>query len=108
MRRSPWLACKAVGLARCTHSHPDIDLPAWLRSYAVPQVLALRRVVLLYDNRREKVHRLRREEGLQINVTRPHKRAAVSRVSRRSPLMRRRWCGRSTSSSIPPWMAHRR
>jgi putative transposase len=91
------LACKAVGLARCTHrrlpptqtpADPDVHLRAWLRSYATRHPChGFRRAwaALGYDERREvnkkKVHRLWREEGLQVRVHSPRKRAGVSSIS---------------------------
>ena len=81
------LACKAVGLARSTHrrlpvsqtpADPDTDMRAWLRSYAVKHPChGFRRAwaTLRYDERREvnkkKVHRLWREEGLQVKIVQP-------------------------------------
>ncbi len=60
---------------------------AWLRSYATKYPChGLRRAgaALRYDERREvnkkKVHRLRREEGLQVRVHSPRKRAGVSSI----------------------------
>ena len=79
------LACKAVGLARSTYrnlpmaltpSDPDADMRVWLRSYATKHPChGFRRAwaALRYDERREvnkkKIHRLWREEGLQVKVT---------------------------------------
>ena len=90
------LACKAVGLARSTHrrlplsqtpADPDADMRAWLRCYATKHPChGFRRAwaALRYDERREvntkKVHRLRREEGLQVKVVSPRKRAGVSSI----------------------------
>ncbi|CAJ1582504.1 IS3 family transposase [[Mycobacterium] wendilense] len=90
------LACKAVGLARSTYrrlplaqtpADPDAELRAWLRSYATKHPChGFRRAwaALRYDERREvnkkKVHRLWREEGLQVRVHSPRKRAGVSSV----------------------------
>jgi putative transposase len=90
------LACKAVGLARSTYrrlpvaqtpADPDAQIRAWLRSYATKQPChGFRRAwaALRYDERREvnkkKVHRLRREEGLQVRVHSPRKRAGVSSI----------------------------
>ena len=54
----------------------------------------------------KKVHRLWCEEGLQRRVHSPRKRPGRPRCPRWSP-MPRRWCGRSTSSSIPPLTARR-
>jgi putative transposase len=88
------LACKAVGLARSTYrrlpvaqtpADPDADMRAWLRSYATKHPChGFRRAwaALRYDERREvnkkKVHRLWREEGLQVKVVSPRKRVGVS------------------------------
>src|SRR5882672_10090228 len=67
------LACKAVGLARSTHrrlplsqtpADPDADMRAWLRSYV----------------NKNKIHRLWREEGLQVRAHSPRKRAGVSSI----------------------------
>jgi putative transposase len=93
---SEWLACKAVGLARSTHrrlplsqtpADPDTQLRAWLRSYAVKHPChGFRRAwaSLRYDGGREinkkKIHRLWREEGLQVKVISPRKRAGVSSI----------------------------
>src|SRR6476469_9432808 len=73
------LACKAVGLARSTYrrlpvaqtpADPDAEMRAW--------------AALRYDERREvnkkKVHWLWREEGLQVRVHSPRKRAGVSSI----------------------------
>jgi putative transposase len=88
------LACKAVGLARSTYrrlplaqtpADPDAELRAWLHTYATKHPChGFRRAwaALRYDERREvnkkKVHRLWREEGLQVRVHSPRKRAGVS------------------------------
>jgi putative transposase len=90
------LACKAVGLARSTDrrlplaqtpAEPDADVRAWLRSYATKHPCdGFRRAwaALRYDERREvnkkKVHRLRREEGLQVRVRSPRKRTGVTSI----------------------------
>lgn len=90
------LACKAVGLARSTHrrlpqaqtpTDPDVHLRAWLRCYATKHPChGFRRAwaALRHDECREvnkkKVHRLWREEGLQVRVHRPRKRAGVSSI----------------------------
>jgi putative transposase len=90
------LACKAVGLARSTYrrlpvaqtpADPDADMRAWLRSYATKHPChGFRRAwaALRYDECREvnkkKVHRLWREEGLQVRVRTPRKRAWVSSI----------------------------
>src|SRR3981189_638462 len=87
------LAGNAVGLARSTYrrlpvaqtpADPDAEMRAWLRSYATKHPChGFRRAwaALRYDERREinkKVHRLWREEGLQVRVRSPRKRAGVS------------------------------
>src|SRR5215470_1541771 len=89
------LACTAVGLARSnrrlpqaqTPTDPDAEMRAWLRSYATKHPChGFRRAwaALRYDERREvnkkKIHRLWREEGLQVRVRSPRKRAGVSSV----------------------------
>ena len=87
------LACKAVGLARSTYrraqtpADPDADLRAWLRLYATKHIgHGFRRAwaALRHDEGREvnkkKVHRLWREEGLQIRAHSPRKRAGTSSV----------------------------
>lgn len=90
------LACKAVGLARSTYRRlpvaqtpgdPDAEMRAWLRAYATKHPChGFRRAwaALRYDERREvnkkKVHRLWREEGLQVRVHSPRKRAGVSSI----------------------------
>ena len=90
------LACKAVGLARSTYrrlpvaqtpADPDAEMRAWLRCYAAKHPChGFRRAwaALRYDERREvnkkKVHRLWREEGLQVRVHSPRKRAGVSSI----------------------------
>jgi putative transposase len=88
------LACKAVGLARSTYrrlpaaqtpADPDAEMRTWLRAYAKKHPChGFRRAwaALRYDERREvnnkKIHRLWREEGLQVRVRSPRKRAGVS------------------------------
>jgi putative transposase len=88
------LACKAVGLARSTYrrlpaaqtpADPDAEMRAWLRTYAVKHPChGFRRAwaALRYDARcevnKKKIHRLWREEGLQVRVHSPRKRAGVS------------------------------
>jgi hypothetical protein len=115
------LACKAVGLARSTYrrlpqaqtpADPDAEIRAWLRSYATKHPChGFRRAwaALRYDERREvnkkKIHRLWREEGLQVRVHSPRKRAGV--CSPPVAANARTWCGRSTSSSTPPSTARR-
>lgn len=90
------LACKAVGLNRSTYrrlpqaqtpADPDAEMRAWLRGYARKYPChGFRRAwaALRYDERREvnkkKIHRLWREEGLQVRVKSPRKRAGVSSV----------------------------
>ena len=90
------LACKAVGLARSTYrrlplaatpADPDAQLRVWLRFYATKHPChGFRRAwaALRYDERREvnkkKVHRLWREEGLQVRVRSPRKRAGMSSI----------------------------
>ncbi|MBN7458502.1 IS3 family transposase [Mycobacteroides abscessus subsp. abscessus] len=96
MSMSERLACKAVGLARSTYrrlplgqtpADPDADMRAWLRSYATKHPChGFRRAwaALRFDERREvnkkKIHRLWREEGLQVRVHSPRKRAGISSV----------------------------
>ena len=88
------LACKAVGLARSTYrrtpiaqtpADPDADLRAWLCAYATKHPChGFRRAwaALRHDERREvnkkKVHRLWRQEGLQVPVRSPRKRAGAA------------------------------
>ena len=88
------LACKAVGLARFTYRRtpiaqtpagPDADLRAWLCAYAAKHPChGFRRawVALRHDERRavnkKKVHRLWRQEGLQVPVGSPRKRAGAA------------------------------
>ncbi|WP_420213934.1 IS3 family transposase [Mycolicibacterium phlei] len=88
------LACKVVGLTRSTYrrlpaaqtpADPDAELRAWLRAYAAKHPChGFRRAwaTLRYDEHREvnkkKVHRLWREEGLQVRIRSPRKRAGVS------------------------------
>ena len=90
------LACKAVGLARSTYrrvrivdspADPDVDLRAWLRSYALKHPChGFRRAwsALRYDEHRgvnkKKIHRLWCAEGLQVAVRSPRKRAGVASV----------------------------
>ena len=78
------LACKAVGLARSTYRNlpmaqtpadPDAEMRAWLRAYATKHPChGFRRAwaALRYDEGREvnkkKIHRLWREEGLQVVI----------------------------------------
>lgn len=88
------LACKAVGLARSTYrclplgqtpQDPDAEMRAWLRSYATKHPChGFRRAwaALRFDERRQvnkkKVHRLWREEGLQVRAHSLRKRAGIS------------------------------
>ena len=90
------MACRAVGLACSTYwrlplaatpADPDADLRGWLRAYATGHPChGFRRAwaALRHEERREinvkKVHRLGREEGLQVRVHSPRKRAGVSSV----------------------------
>ena len=91
-------ACKAVGLARSTYRRtplaqtpddPDADLRAWLRSYATKHPChGFRRAwaALRHDEgagvNKKKVHRLWREEGLQVKARSPRKRAGeIGRAS---------------------------
>jgi hypothetical protein len=85
------------GLAGSTHrrlplsqtpADPDADMRASLRCYALKHPChGFRRAwaALRYDERRgvnkKKVHRLWREEGLQVKVVSPRKRAGVSSIS---------------------------
>ena len=88
------LACKAVGLARSTYrrlplaqipTDPDAEMRAWLRAYATKHPChGFRRAwaALRYDEHRavnkKKIHRLWREEGLQVRVHSPRKRVGTS------------------------------
>lgn len=90
------LACRAVGLARSTYNRtpiaqtpadPDAELRAWLRTYATKHPLhGFRRAwaLLRFDEHRDvnkkKVHRLWKEEGLQVRINHPRKRAGQSSV----------------------------
>ena len=96
MSMSERLACKAVGLSRSTYrraplaqtpADPDAAMRAWLRAYAGKHPChGFRRAwaALRYDERREvnkkRIHRLWREEGLQVRVRSPRKRAGTSSV----------------------------
>jgi transposase InsO family protein len=96
LRMSERLACKAVGLTRSTYrrlpigqtpADPDAEMRAWLRAYATKHPChGFRRAwaALRYDERREvnkkKIHRLWREEGLQVRAHSPRKRAGVSSI----------------------------
>ncbi|MFP1154637.1 DDE-type integrase/transposase/recombinase, partial [Mycobacterium sherrisii] len=90
------LACKAVGLARSTcrrlpmsqtPTDPDAEMRAWLRAYATKHPChGFRRAwaALRYDEHRavnkKKIHRLWREEGLQVKIRSPRKRVGVSSI----------------------------
>jgi len=90
------LACRAVGLARSTHrrlpqaqrsTDPDVDMRAWLRTYAAKHPChGFRRAwaSLRHDEGQgvnvKKVHRLWCEEGLQRRVHSPRKRSGMSSV----------------------------
>jgi putative transposase len=96
LRMSERLACKAVGLTRSTYrrlpigqtpADPDAEMRAWLRAYATKHPChGFRRAwaALRYDQGREvnkkKIHRLWREEGLQVRMHSPRKRAGVSSI----------------------------
>ncbi|MGW4371998.1 IS3 family transposase [Nocardia takedensis] len=96
MGMSQRFACKVVGLNRSTcrrlpastsPADPDAVLRAWLRSYAMKHPgHGFRRAwaALRFDEGRgvntKKVHRLWREEGLQVREHHPRKRAGVSSV----------------------------
>ncbi|MFE3280583.1 IS3 family transposase [Nocardia sp. NPDC059239] len=90
------LACKVVGLARSTYRRlpavqtpqdPDAGLRVWLRSYTTKHPgHGFRRAwaALRFDEgssvNKKKVHRLWREEGLQVREHSPRKRAGCSSV----------------------------
>ena len=90
------LACKAVGLARSTYRNlpmaqtpadPDAEMRAWLRAYATKNPRRRFRrawAALRHDQGREfnkkKIHRVWREEGLQIKIHSPRKRAGVPSI----------------------------
>ncbi|WP_370369893.1 IS3 family transposase [Mycolicibacterium sp. CH28] len=94
MRLSKRLACRAVGLPRSTYARipiaqtpadPDAGLRATLRTYAREHPLhGFRRAWahLRHDQgvpvNKKKVHRLWKEEGLQVRIYHPRKRAGVS------------------------------
>lgn len=70
-----------------TPADPDAEMRAWLRAYATKHPChGFRRAwaALRYDERREvnkkKIHRLWREEGLQVKIRSPRKRAGVSSI----------------------------
>ena len=69
-----------------TPADPDAEMRAWLRAYAARHPChGFRRAwaALRYDEHREvnkKIHRLWREEGLQVRVHSPRKRAGVSSI----------------------------
>ncbi|MEV0299186.1 IS3 family transposase, partial [Nocardia sp. NPDC050710] len=91
-------ACKVVGLAGATYrraplaltpADPDAGLRAWLRAYATKHPgHGFRRAWagLRHDEgmevNKKKVHRLWREEGLQVRAHSPRKRAGCSSVPR--------------------------
>ncbi len=91
-------ACKVVGLARATYrrtplaqtsADPDAGLRAWLRTYAAKHPgHGFRRAwaALRHDEgaevNKKKIHRLWREEGLQVRAHSPRKRAGCSSVPR--------------------------
>jgi putative transposase len=97
MKLSKRLACRAVGLPRSTYARtpiaqtpadPDADLRATLRTYAREHPMhGFRRAWahLKYDQgalvNKKKVHRLWKEEGLQVRIYHPRKRAGVSTMS---------------------------
>jgi transposase InsO family protein len=90
------LACNAVGLARSTYrrlplsqstADPDASTRNWLRVYATKHPChGFRRAwaALRYDQghvvNKKRIHRLWREEGLQVKVRSPRKRTGVSSV----------------------------
>jgi putative transposase len=94
MKLSKRLACRAVGLPRSTYARipiaqtpadPDADLRATLRTYAREHPLhGFRRAWahLKHDQgalvNKKKVHRLWKEEGLQVRIYHPRKRVGVS------------------------------
>ena len=94
MKLSKRLACRAVGLSRSTYARtpvaqtpadPDADLRAALRTYAGKNPMhGFRRAWahLRHDAgvtvNKKKVHRLWKEEGLQVRIYHPRKRAGVS------------------------------
>ena len=96
LKLSERLACKVVGLSRATYrriptaettADPDAGLRAQLRTYARRHPRhGFRRAWahLRYDRQvvvnKKKVHRLWREEGLQVAARSPRKRAGVSTV----------------------------
>jgi putative transposase len=96
MKLSKRLACRAVGLPRSTYARtpiaqtpadPDADLRATLRTYARKHPLhGFRRAWahLRHDQgvrvNKKKVHRLWKEEGLQVRTYHPRKRAGVSSI----------------------------
>ncbi|MGY5207584.1 IS3 family transposase [Nocardia gipuzkoensis] len=115
-------ACKVVGVHRSTFRRlpldqtpgdPDADVRAWLREYARKNPChGFRRAwaVLRFDEghrvNRKRVHRLWKQEGLQVRAHHRRKRLGPRRF-RRSPRMHRRRCGRWTSSSTPLSMGGR-
>jgi putative transposase len=96
MGMSERFACKVVGLHRSTYRRlpagrtpqdPDAGLRAWLRSYAVKhpghgfrRAWAALRFDEGSDANIKKVHRLWREEGLQVRAHHPRKRVGISSI----------------------------
>lgn len=96
MGMSERFACKVVGLARSTYrrlptaqtpTDPDAGARAWLRGYAAKHPChGFRRAwaALRFDEGHrvniKRVHRLWREEGLQVRAHHPRKRAGASSV----------------------------
>ena len=94
MKLSKQLACRALGLSRSTYARipiaqtpadPDVDLRCTLRIDALKHPLhGFRRAWahLRHDAgiavKKKKVHRLWKEEGLQVRIYHPRKRAGVS------------------------------
>jgi len=94
MGMSERFACKVVGLARSTYrrlpaahtpADPDAGARAWLRSYAgknpchrFRRAWAVLRFSEGYRVNLKRVHRLWREEGLQVRAHHPRKRAGTS------------------------------
>lgn len=89
-------ACKVVGLHRSTYrrlpaaatpADPDAGLRAWLRAYALQhpghgfrRAWAALRFDEGSDANIKRVHRLWREEGLQVRAHHPRKRAGTSSI----------------------------
>lgn len=98
MGLSEWFACKVVGLHRSTYRRlpaaqtpddPDAGLRAWLRTYSTKHPChGFRRAwaALRFDEgnavNKKKVHRLWREEGLQVREHHPRKRVGASSMPR--------------------------